>query len=225
MYLRGEPDYLNEDWAAKTIPIQMGSVQVGQAIRDENNAYFNLLDNFNVGLALSAIFLLSFLGILSLAFLINKLTERIRFDPSERSPTKISKAIASTVASLGMNQLSAIGIFVLFVNQYLWLAELFITNNVKTNKVVRLSLKIKISKLNKFLAQVVDTNFLIRDQSDILSSRKVACMVQNEPVYVPVNYRSDIFLSQSGLFSSEVTCSPARPPIRSYGRSIMKKLA
>ena len=143
MYLRGEPDYLNEDWVAKTIPIQMGSVQVGQAIRDKNNAYFNLLDNFNVGLALSAIFLLSFLGILSLDFLINKLTERIRFGSSERSPTKISEAIASTVASLGVNQLSAIGIFVLFVNQYLWLAELFLTNNIKTNKVVRFFLKIK----------------------------------------------------------------------------------
>lgn len=121
----------------------MGAVLVGHVLRDENKkSYFNLLENFNLGLTLSAIFLLAFLGILSTSFLINKLAQRIRFGSSslERRPTKISEKITSAVSSLGVKQLSAIGIFVLFVNQYLWLSELFLTNNIKTNKVVRLTL-------------------------------------------------------------------------------------
>ena len=71
----------------------MSSVVTAQLIHDKRGdvSYFNLLQNFNIGLSLSAMFLVSFWGILAFAFLINKLTERVWFAKSK--PVRISKRI------------------------------------------------------------------------------------------------------------------------------------
>ena len=136
MYLRGEPDYLHEEWLAKSVPIGMENAALGHPIKEQKE-FFNLLDNFKVGFTLAAIFLLSFLGILALSFLINELTHRIRFEETVvRRRPKLFKRIVSALKSFGVNRLSAIGIFVLFVHQFIWVTQLFLTNNIKTNKVV-----------------------------------------------------------------------------------------
>ena len=135
MYMRGQPEYLEEDWLAKTVPLRMENIIIGQFIREKKAvSFFNLLNNFNVGFSLSAIFLLSLIGILSCSFLINEIIRRIRFE--RRRTVKICKRIASAVSSFGVKRLSAIGIFVLFVHLFLWLSQLFLINNIKTNKVV-----------------------------------------------------------------------------------------
>ena len=99
-------------------------------------SYLNLLDNFNFGFTLSATYLLSFIGILVIAFLISLIGHRIRFG-RRRKTIKISKRIGSALDSFGGKRLSAIGIFVLFAHLFLWLTQLFLTNNIKANKVVR----------------------------------------------------------------------------------------
>ena len=100
-------------------------------------SFFNLLGNFKVGFTLAATYFLSFLGILALSFLINELTHRIRFEETVvRRRPKLFKRIVSALKSFGVNRLSAIGIFVLFVHQFIWVTQLFLTNNIKTNKVV-----------------------------------------------------------------------------------------
>ena len=135
MYMRGQPDYLEEDWLAKSVPIRMESVISGQCIREQKAvSFFNLLNNFNVGFTLSAIFLLSLVGIFSCSFLINEITKRIRFE--RRRTVKICKRIATATSSFRVKRLSAIGIFVLFVHLFLWVSQLFLINNIKTNKVV-----------------------------------------------------------------------------------------
>ena len=133
MYLRGEPDYLHEDWLTKSIPVQMSKVVLGHAIHDQTNcvAYFNLLNNFNVGLTLSSTFLVSVLAILAFSYLINRLTNRI-----QERPPEACKSIAVILTKFRNKTLSAIGIFFLFVHLFLWLTQLFLTNNIKTNKVV-----------------------------------------------------------------------------------------
>ena len=98
-------------------------------------SFFNLLDNFNVGATWSATYLVSFLAILTLIFFINELSHRIRFE--SRRAVKPTTSIASIARSFRAKKLSAIGLFVLFVHLFLWLTRLFITNNIKTNKVVR----------------------------------------------------------------------------------------
>lgn len=200
----------------------MGAILVGHVLRDENKkSYFNLLTNFNVGLVLSVVFLLAFLGTLSTSFLINKLAHRLRFgySRSKRRPTKIFEKITWAVRSFGnVKKLSALGIFLLFVREYLWLTQLFLTNNIKTNKVVRLFDSIsKSSKSNvsiqkfqietkRFSMQVIDTSkILIRDEQDILKTKRVACMLRNEPVYVKFNGQTNLLVLNSRLSSLEAT--------------------
>ena len=115
----------------------METAIVSHAIQDQKSvSVFDLRDNFNIGITLSAVYLLSFFGVLGLGFLINELTYRTRFDMGRRK-IKLSKRIALVVASFGVKRLSATGLFVLFVHLFLWLSQHFLTNNIKTNKVVR----------------------------------------------------------------------------------------
>ena len=140
MYLRGEPDNLHEKWLAKSVPIMMENPMVIHTIKEQKVTFFNLLNNFNVGFTLVATFFLSFLGILAFSFFFNELTHRVRFGETVvRRRPKLFKRIASAWNSLGVKRLSAIGIFVLFVHQFIWVTQLFLTNNIKTNKVVSLN--------------------------------------------------------------------------------------
>ena len=119
----------------------MEKVVLGDLIRDQNGdiVYFNLLNNFKIGITLFAAFMLSLFGILLVSFLIKQLTHRIRF--GERRTRELRKQIVSAVSSFGVRRLSAIGVFVLFVHLFFWIIQLFLTNNIKTNKVVRPFLK------------------------------------------------------------------------------------
>ena len=114
----------------------MASIIVGHPIREQTNevAYNNMLNNFNVGFTLSAVFLFSFFSILALSFLINEFDYRNRF--RGRRIAKLSKRIALTLSKFQKRTLSAVGVFVLFTHLFLWLTQLFLTNNIKTNKVV-----------------------------------------------------------------------------------------
>ena len=136
--MRGEPNYLHEEWMHKTVPIVMESVVMMHYVPDKSDlSYLNLLDNFNLGLTLMTVYLFSFFGILALSFLFDELARRIRYE--RRRTIQFSKRIVSAVSSFGVKRLSAIGLFVLFVHLFIWITQLFITNNIKTNKVVRLS--------------------------------------------------------------------------------------
>lgn len=137
LYLRGESVYLHEDWLTKSIPFKMESVLLGQPIREQNEKvkFFNLLSNFKFGPNLLLSYLASFLAILVLVVLIDELTYRVQCADSRTIP--IRKRIALSVKSFGdSKKLSAIAIFALFVNQFIWITQVFLTNNVKTNKVV-----------------------------------------------------------------------------------------
>ena len=116
----------------------MESIVVGHPIREQHGldvAYYNLLNNFNVGFTLAAVYLLSLLSILTLSFLINEIAHRIRLG-GRRRIVKLSRRFALTLSKFQKRTLSAIGVFVLFTHLFLWLTQLFLTNNIKTNKVV-----------------------------------------------------------------------------------------
>ena len=153
----------------------------GHPIRDQNSvSFFNLLDNFKIGTDLAAFYLLSFFGILVVIILINGLSHRMKFGATQN--INIGKRVASVVSSLEVKRLSAISVFVLFVHLFIWIHELFLTNNIKTNKVVWsgnfAQSDIKNSKRFYILFQVVDTSQLIKDEHDIFNSPRMACMVK-----------------------------------------------
>ena len=114
----------------------MESIVVGHPIHNRNDSayYFDLLNNLNVGFGLASVYLLSFCGILAFAFLIDDLTGRIQFGARKRA--KIWKRVTWAVSKFQRKKLTAIGLFFLFIHLFLWLTRLFLTNNIKTNKVV-----------------------------------------------------------------------------------------
>ena len=133
LYLRGHPYYLQEDWLQRSVPIRMESIIIGDPIHDQKgsvSSFFNLLDNFKINITLATIYLFSILGILSFSFLIKEFIHRIRRRGARR--IEIIKRIALALNSfLVKRRLSAIGLFVLFVQIFTWLTLLFLTNNIK----------------------------------------------------------------------------------------------
>lgn len=128
------------------MPIYVEDLVAGHAIRDQSATYFNLLNNFSFGLTLSAFYLVSFLIILSFSLLIHELICRVRL--GQRKTLGISKRIILVVNSFRVKKCSTIGIFVLFVQIFIWVTKLLVSNSIKTNKVVslntiRFDLKIK----------------------------------------------------------------------------------
>lgn len=134
VWMRPEPDYShNEPWLAKSQPIMTEKVTISQAIKgNQKTVYYNLLNNFDVGLTLSATFLCSFFTIVALSFLLNEVAHRIRFSRKRR--IKIIKRIALALGRFQSKRMSmAIAIFVLFAHIFLWQTQLFLTNNIKVS--------------------------------------------------------------------------------------------
>ena len=136
--LRGQSNQLHEDWLRGSLPVRMASVLIAHPIRDVSEKYFNLLENFNIGITLAFVYLFSFLGILAVSFLINEATHRIRLGGRRMEmpygiPIERPKKIFSALNSFSVTRLSAIGLFVLSTQLFLWFSELFLTNNIKVD--------------------------------------------------------------------------------------------
>ena len=117
------------------MPMNAERIVVAQWFQMQNeDNFFDLIDNFMLGFGLSAAYLGSILVSGLIIFGLNELRRKIQFGVPRI--VKLQKKFAIVLSQFGMNRLSAIGIFVLSFNLFLWLAELFLTNNIKTNKVV-----------------------------------------------------------------------------------------
>ena len=110
------------------------------------DSFFNLLDNFKLGVDLISVYFCSFVGILAFSILLNVLTRLIRSEgvrdfrfSRSKIRVEIWEKVDRGLSNFGVSRLSAIGIFALFFSLFIWLTTLFITNNIKTNKVVRLT--------------------------------------------------------------------------------------
>lgn len=135
IYLSGEPDYFLENWMEKSVPIQMESVAMLHVIQERDEVtYFNLLNNLKFGFTLTVTYLVSACGILAISYLLNELNYRVRFEAKRKlwAPQRVLGA----VKSLGVPRFSAVGVFVLFFQFFFLFSQLFLTNSIKTNKVV-----------------------------------------------------------------------------------------
>ena len=205
----------------------MESVIVAQTIKDQNDdvKIFNLLDNFKVDFTLILVYLFAFCCILVLSFLLNEFSHRVRFGIGRTA--KVSEKIISAVRSFGNNRLSAISLFALCVGQFIWLTELFLTNNIKVEVWISLyfidfwSLLIiiddycscltfffnfgpasdkqsgKTGLINSkwrqnlkaflfFLLQVVDTSRLIKDDNEMFTTEKTACLLKDGQIHAMI---------------------------------------
>ena len=112
----------------------MEKTRIGQQIYKQSGvSFFDLMDNFKVATSLLSIYLAALLAVLLIGVCIRRLAYWVRFGAS-RMP-KLFRGNFK-YRKLGFIKFPALAIFVLFVGQFLWLTQLFLTNNIKTNKVV-----------------------------------------------------------------------------------------
>lgn len=114
------------------------------------------MNNFNFDNSLLLFCLTLFLIILLICLLINKVNFKIKFGFWPKSNLK------KFVTILKIKNLSAIGLFILFVYQFIWFNRLFIINNIKTSKIV------------------IETSHLLQTKQDLLKTKKIACFIEKE---------------------------------------------
>lgn len=105
--------------------------------------------------------MLALLIISFICLIIHRLTCEIKFE-NLNNYSSLSKNVQLIFISFEVKKFSTITIFILFVHLFFWFTQLFLTNNIKTNKVV------------------IDTSKLIKTEEEIFKSDKVACFIDGE---------------------------------------------
>lgn len=136
----GEADVINEEWLHKSWPFGVEQISLFYGLSDrEDVSFFDLIENFMIGIQVTCIYLAVSLSVLLFCLIINEITVDFissrQFAPNFRKPRSLSAKIDLALKSLDIRKLSTIGVFVLFVNMFFWLTRLFLMNNIKTNKV------------------------------------------------------------------------------------------
>ena len=132
--MQGETEFVDEPWLFHTSALATEKTRVGQVVHKQSGvSFFDLMDNFKLGISLLSIFLAVLLAVLLIGVCIRRLAYWVWFGAS-RKP-KLFRGYF-TDQKLGFIKFPALAIFVLFVHQFVWLTQLFLTNNIKTNKVV-----------------------------------------------------------------------------------------
>ena len=161
--LEGEPDLIFEPWLHRTKPWKTEQIVALHRIFDTGGlSLADLSKNFQFSLPVLTAYLVSFLVIIFSSYLVTKLSYRIRFGANKvESQSNLARSSAenSVTSSIGRNglggnrrlflahfltkrgSLTAISVFVLFAQLFIWFSGLFLINNIKTNQVVRLHLK------------------------------------------------------------------------------------
>lgn len=135
LFLKGEADVINEKWLHKTWPFGVEQIFLFYGLNERADvSFFDLIENFMIGLQLTAIYLAASLSVLFLCLIINEITAGFISSRKFQLPKKFTNKIDLAVKSLEIRKLSTIGVFALFVHLFFWLTRLFLINNIKTNK-------------------------------------------------------------------------------------------
>ena len=136
--LKAESDYLNEpSFLLKTISMESEEIRFGHSIDDkdaEDVSYFDLIHNFKLPISLLAIYLAAFLVIIFIGFAFHEITQKIKCKAFKKK--RLIKKLATILRLFfSGNKFFTIGVFFVFVLLFIWFSQLFLTNNIKTNKV------------------------------------------------------------------------------------------
>lgn len=135
IFLKGVPDFVDEPWLFRTPALGMEKTRLfHQVNRKSDGAFFDLMDNFNVGVLLISIYLAALLAALLAGLCIRRLAYQVRFGTS-RKP-KLFRYFADRKLGFKKTHLPALSVFALCVGEFFWLTQIFLTNTIKTNKVV-----------------------------------------------------------------------------------------
>ena len=125
--LKPEPDIVDEPWLLRSPTTKIEQVRFGHlvlSVRDD--AYFDLMNNFKLGVSLIFTFLTTMFIALLIGVCIRRLAYLVRFGAS-RTPKLFRGYFTDQTSGF----FPALLIFTLFVSQFLWFTTLFLTNNIK----------------------------------------------------------------------------------------------
>lgn len=125
----------------------------------KNVNYYDLALNFNFGYSILLSYLFILFMVTLFCLLISRLT--IKIDGRFRRKSLISKCVILFEHLFGTSFLP-INIMLLFLSLFFWFTQLFLTNNIKTNKVV------------------IDTFDLIKNTRELLNTKKVVCFLNRD---------------------------------------------
>lgn len=141
IFLKGEPEFVDEPWLLRTPVLAMEKTRLCHMIHEQKTVdFFDLMSNFRFSPSLLSAYLAGVLAALFIGIFIRRLTYRIQFGTSKKSGFFRGFFVNRR---LHFKRFSALAVFALFLRLFLWISQLFLTNNIKTNKVVRLSLDFK----------------------------------------------------------------------------------
>ena len=128
-WFKGEPgDHLNEPFVHKTIPFTAENIVLGQQIFEKSNVnYFNLLSNFNLGFEFFFYYSLFLITFGFSCLLLTKFTIK--------SNRNFIKRFYLFLSYISRSELFKFKIIYLFLLLFFWFTQLFLANNIKTNKV------------------------------------------------------------------------------------------
>ena len=124
--------FIDETWLKMTLPLKTEKLLIGHQILFDANSltYFDLISNFTqFNFAIYLSYFLSLFSILFCGFCLISLIQK--FEKKSLSKVRFIGQLFYTKKYI----FSTIGIFLLFSKLFLWHSQLFIINNLNTNKV------------------------------------------------------------------------------------------
>ena len=158
IYLKGESQNIDLPWLKQTNPFKIQGFYVGHRIFKTNSVqFFDVVKNLNIGLGFS-IYFVSFL-LLSVLFCFSavKLTNRLK-----GRRIKFRSVFSNDILNSRPLKLSSIGLTLYALNLFLNFSRLFVSNEIQAEKIV------------------VDSSELIKNDNDLFSTDKIACLEKSE---------------------------------------------
>ena len=122
--------------------------------------YFDMVENLKFGFDLILSYFATLFVSLLLCLVISRLTLKINMRHFKREDIYSKLSILSK--HLFRSNLWPLRMVLLFFTLFFWYTQLFLTNNIKTNKVV------------------VDTSDLIKNSMDLMKTKKIVCFLNRE---------------------------------------------
>lgn len=137
VYFKGETEFIDEPFLRKTFPFNSERILIGHIIFDDKEKpYFDLISNFTVGLGLVSYFLAVFAVSFFCFFALVNLARRISTSSRNRKSVFESSFNVLKYFVCEQKSLSSIQVFLVALNLCFWFNRLFISNSIKTSKVV-----------------------------------------------------------------------------------------
>lgn len=134
-YYLGEPDIIDEPWLQKSLPMKTESLWIGHKIEERNDFdYFDLIDNLNLGYDVMIGYLIAFISILIVSLSLSRFSMKsLRRSYDNKN---LLFQLIYLLERLLKKKMFPFKVLLLSMSLFAFFTFLFLSINIKTNKVV-----------------------------------------------------------------------------------------